>query len=91
MSIVKKIEIGSLNFGKKKTYIFELAPTDLGRFADAASSHTVDYFSLSLLFSELAACVAIDNQPWEFKDNLTYEKRFVINVTNGNINSSFEL
>ena len=46
---------------------------------------------LSLLFSELAACVANGTQPWEFKDNLTYEKRFVINVTNGNINSSFEL
>ena len=48
-------------------------------------------FFLSLLFSELAACVANDNQPREFKDNLTYEKRFVINVANGNINSSFEL
>ena len=48
-------------------------------------------FFLPLLFSELAAYVANDNQPWEFKDNLTFEKRFVINVTNGNINSSLEL
>ena len=48
-------------------------------------------FFLSLLFYELAAYFANDNQPWEFKDNLTYEKRFVINVTNGNINSCFEL
>ena len=43
VSIVKEIEIGSSNFGKK-TYIFELTPTDLGRFADAASSYTVHCF-----------------------------------------------
>ena len=71
--------------------LFELSPTDLGRFAYAASLPTVDCFFLSLLFYELAACFANDNQPWEFKDKITYEKRFVINVTNGNINSCFEL
>ena len=44
VSIVKQIEIGVYTSVKKKTYIFELTPTDLGRFADAASSHTVDCF-----------------------------------------------
>ena len=35
--------------------MFELTITDLGRFADAASSHTVDrLFSPLLLFSKLA-------------------------------------
>ena len=87
----KKIEIGSLNFGKKK-HIYLNSHPQISVVLLIQRPHTpLTAFFLSLLFYELAACFANDNQPWEFKDNLTNEKRFVINVTSGNINSSFEL
>ena len=44
MSIVKKHRNREFKLRFKKAYIFEITPTDLGRFAYAASSHTVDCF-----------------------------------------------
>ena len=50
MSIVKNRN-RKFKLRLKKTYIFELTPTDLGRFADAAFSHTVDcFFPFAVVF-----------------------------------------
>ena len=42
--LLTSVDIEGTKTSVKKAYIFELTPTNLGRFADAASSHTVDCF-----------------------------------------------
>ena len=64
VSIVKKIGTGTLNFGKKNIYIHLNSHPQISVVLLMRRPHTpLTSFFLSLLFYELAACVANDNQP----------------------------
>ena len=63
VSIVKEIEIGSSNFGKKKHIYLNSHPQILVVLLMRRPHTLFTAFFLSVLFSELAACVENDNQP----------------------------